>query len=159
MELRQAIESGKITQRGSTIFCKGNMIPREVPDGSTMKARVDAMNKVPTQAELNLLEEYEELEAEAYDMFYQSYDEPVTRSVLQQSMEQMKREQQQFLNKVASQLRPATQAAPKVEPPKEPTSREILEQLVLLSNRMENFEQFQLQTRRAAAANNNQEDF
>lgn len=156
-EVRQGIESGKITQRGSTIFCKGNMMPREVPDGTTMKARVDAMWKGPAQADLNLLEEYEELEAEAFDVLYQQHDEPVTYSVLQQSMGQLKREQNQFLNRIANQLKPAQQAAPKVEPPKEPTTREILEQLCALSQRFDNAEQFQLQTRRAAAAN--KEDF
>ncbi|RXW12635.1 hypothetical protein EST38_g13219 [Candolleomyces aberdarensis] len=157
-EVRQGIENGRITQRGNTIFCKGNVLAREVPEGTTMKARVDAMWKGPTQADLNLLEEYDELEAEAFDVFYQHHDEPVTHSVLQQSMEQMKKEQNAFLNRISQQLRPAQPAAPKIEPPKEVSTREVLEQLCELSKRFDNVEQFQLQTRRAAASGN-QEDF
>ena len=155
--VRQDIEAEKITQRGSTIFCKGKMMPREVPEGTSMKARVDAMCKGPAQAELNLLEEYEELEAEAYDMLYKQYDEPVTHSVLQQSMEQLKREQNSFLNKLVQQLKPGQASTPKVEPPKEPSNREVFEQLAALSRRFDHMEQFQLQTRRAAASG--QEDF
>ncbi|KAJ2928989.1 hypothetical protein H1R20_g8106, partial [Candolleomyces eurysporus] len=157
-EVRLGLEGGRITQRGNTIFCKGNVVAREVPEGTTMKARVDAVWKGPTQAELNLLEEYDELEAEAFDVFYQQHDEPVTHSVLQQSMEQMKKEQNAFLNRIAQQLKPSQAAAPKVEAPKEPSTREVFEQLCDLSKRFENMEQYQLQTRRAAA-NNNQEDF
>lgn len=153
--VRQDIESGRISQRGSTIFCKGSMMAREVPEGTTMKARVDAMWKAPAQAELNLLEEYEELEEEAYEVLYQQYDEPVTHSVLQQSMNQLKRDQQSFLTKVAQQLKPAQK--PVAEVPKEPTTREIFEQLTALTKRLDLSEQYQLQTRRAAA--NNQEDF
>ena len=150
-EVRLGIEKGKITQRGSTIFCKGVMLPREVPEGTTMKARVEALWKGPTQADLNLLEEYEELEAEAFEVFHQQYDEPVTHSVLQQSMEQLKREQNQFLSRLASQFKSARPAPPKEEVPKEPTTRELFEQLAALSQRFDNVEQFQLQTRRAAA--------
>ena len=156
-EVRLGIEKGKITQRGSTIFCKGVMLPREVPEGTTMKARVEALWKGPTQADLNLLEEYEELEAGAFEVFHQQYDEPVTHSVLQQSMEQLKREQNSFLNKLVQQLKPGQASTPKVEPPKEPSNREVFEQLAALSRRFDNMEQFQLQTRRAAASG--QEDF
>ncbi|KAJ2932118.1 hypothetical protein H1R20_g4999, partial [Candolleomyces eurysporus] len=157
-EVRLGLEGGKITQRGNTIFCKGNVVAREVPEGTTMKARVDAVWKGPTQAELNLLEEYDELEAEAFDMFNQQHDELVTHSVLQQSMEQMKKEQNMFLNRIAQQLKPSQVAAPKEKAPKEPSTREVFEQLRDLSKRFENLEQYQLQTRRAVA-NNNQEDF
>lgn len=116
-----------------------------------MKARVEALWKGPTQADLNLLEEYEELEAEAFEVFHQQYDEPVTHSVLQQSMEQLKREQNQFLSRLASQFKSARPAPPKEEVPKEPTTRELFEQFAALSQRFDNVEQFQLQTRRAAA--------
>ncbi|RXW13787.1 hypothetical protein EST38_g12067 [Candolleomyces aberdarensis] len=76
----------------------------------------------------------------------------------QASMEQMKKEQNAFLNRISQQLRPAQPAAPKIEPPKEVSTREVLEQLCELSKRFDNVEQFQLQTRWAAASGN-QEDF
>ena len=82
----------------------------------------------------------------------------MTQAVLQQSLEQVRKDQQVFLSKLVNQLKPTQQgAAPVAEVQKEPTTREVFEQLASLSKRFENLEQNQLQTRRAAAAN--QEDF
>ncbi|KAJ2928997.1 hypothetical protein H1R20_g8102, partial [Candolleomyces eurysporus] len=97
-----------------------------------MKERVDKAWKAPTQADLNLLEEYPATEEEAFEVLYQHQEEQVAHSVLNQSLDQMRRDQQSFLNKLVNQLKPAQQGAAPVA---------------------EN----QLQTRRAAAAN--QEDF
>ncbi|KAJ2931782.1 hypothetical protein H1R20_g5310, partial [Candolleomyces eurysporus] len=157
-QVRIDIEKGRITQRGSTIYCKGTMMTRESPDNATMKDRVDKAWKAPTQADLNLLEEYPATEEEAFEVLYQHQEEQVAHSVLNQSLDQMRRDQQSFLNKLVNQLKPAQQgAAPVAEVQREPTTREVFEQLVGLSKRLESMEQNQLQTRRAAAAN--QEDF
>ncbi|KAJ2921691.1 hypothetical protein H1R20_g15401, partial [Candolleomyces eurysporus] len=96
-----------------------------------MKERVDKAWKAPTQADLNLLEEYPATEEEAFE-----------------SLDQMRRDQQSFLNKLVSQLKPAQQgAAPVAEAQREPTMREVFEQLVGLSKQLETMEQNQLQTR------------
>ena len=135
------------------------MIARETPDKLSMKARVDQMWQGPKQAELNLLEEYPEVEDDGYQVFFQDFEEPVvTHSVLQQSLDQMRREQNVFFNRLAQQMRPTQSSLPTIpEVPQEPTSREILTQLVGMAKRLETMEQNQLQTRRSAAAN--QEDF
>ncbi|RXW20099.1 hypothetical protein EST38_g5752 [Candolleomyces aberdarensis] len=157
-QIKIDIEKGWITQRGSTVYCKGTMLTRESPDNSTMKDWVEKMWKVPSQAELNMLEEYHLAEDKAFEVLYQHQEEPVIHSVLHQSLDQMRKDQQSFLNKLVNQLKPAQQgAAPVAEVQKESTSREVFEQLVRLSKRLEAMEQNQLQTRRTAASN--QEDF
>ena len=158
-QVRTDIEKGRITSRGGIIYCKGNMIARETPDKLSMKARVDQMWQGPKQAELNLLEEYPEVEDDGYQVFFQDFEEPVvTHSVLQQSLDQMRREQNVFFNRLAQQMRPTQGASPVApEPAQEPTTRDVLAQLVGMAKRLETMEQNQLQTRRAAAAN--QEDF
>ena len=157
-QVRTDIEKGRITSRAGIIYCKGTMVARETPDKLTMKERIDKMWKGPTQAELNLLEEYQEDAEDAYQVFYQDFEEPVTHSVLQQSFEQLRKDQNVFLNKLAQQMRPTQSSLPTIpEVPQEPTSREILTQLVGMAKRLETMEQNQLQTRRSAAAN--QEDF
>lgn len=84
------------------------MIARETPDKLSMKARVDQMWQGPKQAELNLLEEYPEVEDDGYQVFFQDFEEPVvTHSVLQQSLDQMRREQNVVFNRLAQQMRPA----------------------------------------------------
>jgi hypothetical protein len=150
-EVRQGIENGRITRQGSSLFCKGNILQRESPDGTTMKARVDAMWKTPTTMELKMLEEYNNLEAEAYDVFTVGAEEPVSYSTFQQSMERLHRDQNQFLSHIAQQLQPARAAAPKVEVSQEPSLKDLFEQIAKLTTKVEGVEQFQLQTRRAAA--------
>ena len=113
-----------------------------------MKDRVEKVWKGPTQAELNMLEEYHSSEEEAFEVLYQHQEEPVTHSVLHQSLDQLRRDQQSFLNKLVHQLKPSQQgAAPAPETQREPTTREVFEQLVGLSKRLETMEQNQLQTR------------
>jgi Zn-dependent M32 family carboxypeptidase len=123
-----------------------------------MKERIDKMWKGPTQTEMNLLEEYQEDDSDAYQVFYQDFEELDTHSVLQQSFKQLRKDQHSFLNKLAQQMRPTQSSLPTIpEVTQEPTTRDILAQLVGMTKRLEVMEQNQLQTHRAAAAN--QEDF
>jgi hypothetical protein len=152
------IEKEHITSWLGIIYCKGTMIARETPDKLTMKERIDKMWKGPTQAEMNLLDDYQEDEAGTYQVFYQDFEELVTHSVLQQSFDQLRKGQNSFLNKLAQQMRPTQSSFPTIpEVPQEPTTRDILAQLVGMTKRLEVMEQNQLQTCRVAAAN--QEDF
>ncbi|RXW24371.1 hypothetical protein EST38_g1489 [Candolleomyces aberdarensis] len=108
-QIKIDIEKGRITQRGSTIYCKETMLTRESLDNSTMKDRVEKMWKAPLQAELNMLEEYHSAEDEAFKVLYQHQGELVIHLVLHQSLDQMRRDQQSFLNKLVNQLKPAQQ--------------------------------------------------
>jgi hypothetical protein len=101
--------------------------------------------------ELKMLEEYDDMEAEAYDVFTIGAEEPVSYSTFQQSMERLHRDQNQFLNHIAQQLQPTQVAAPKAEVSKEPSLKDLLEQIAKLTTKVEGVEQFQLQTCRAAA--------
>ena len=66
-------------------------------------------------------------------------------------MERLHRDQSQFLNHITQQLQPARAAAPKVEVPQEPSLKDLFAQMAALTTKVEGMEQFQLQTRRAAA--------
>jgi hypothetical protein len=101
--------------------------------------------------ELKMLEEYNNLEAEAYDVFTVGAEEPVSYSTFQQSMERLHRDQNQFLSHIAQQLQPARAAAPKVEVSQEPSLKDLFEQIAKLTTKVEGVKQFQLQTHRAAA--------
>jgi len=160
--LRKDLDAGKIVQRGQTIICNGAPLMRDSPDGTTMKERVDKILAASKQAQVNLLENYQDsvdVEAE-YDVMLQGYEAPAGGSdMVYGALDQMRRDQQVFLTRLGQQLKPAGQAVSAPEVPREPTLKDILEQTLAINKRIDVLEQNQLQTRRAAAAASGGEDF
>ncbi|KAJ2923503.1 hypothetical protein H1R20_g13590, partial [Candolleomyces eurysporus] len=123
-----------------------------------MKERVDKMWKLPMQTKLYFLKDYDLAEKETFEALYQHQEALITHLILHQPLDQLRRDQQSFLNKLVNQLKLFQQGeAPVAEVQRQPMMHEIFEQLVGLSKWLKTMELNQLQTCQAAASN--QEDF
>lgn len=159
--LRKDLADKKITQQGTAVYVHGRHIPRDSPDGLSMKERVDKAWASGNTANVNMMEFYQPSN-EYYENFnQQQYEpEPVTFSVLQQTMDRMRQETHGAMANMATQIvnavRPPVAAPTVPEPPREISNREIFETLRDLSKKVEGVEQFAIQTRSSAVQGQSQ---
>ncbi|KAF5319929.1 hypothetical protein D9611_011096 [Ephemerocybe angulata] len=167
--------SGRVTQQGYNIFVNHRQLSKDSPDGLSMKQRADAIlaGTYNPPASINLLTAEDWGASEENTMvFFQSEPEHVPMAVFQQSMERLRADTQGAIHNLTNQLlttlRPlATASVPAPAPNYAPMSyssappeqsasvpaSEVKDMFQVLTRRLDNLEQHQIQTRSQGATN------
>ncbi|KAF6741361.1 hypothetical protein DFP72DRAFT_1084366 [Ephemerocybe angulata] len=166
--------SGRVVQQGYNIYVKNRQLSKESPDGLSMKQRADAIlagtYNPPAMIQMLTAEDWGQVEENTM-VFFQSEPDTVSSAVLQQTVERLRAETQGAMqgmaNHIIASLKPPPVSLPPVvhstyspyanAPPADHSASvpatEVRDMFQLLTKRLDGLEQYQIQTRSQAPAN------